>query len=79
MQTTEKSSAAKAKRKRLFGSAPVQPLNGHKCLGAWMCFEVKCECGWYSCPHSGENARGAAYSEWRDHVRSAHRKSEPKP
>jgi hypothetical protein len=51
---------------RPFGSAPVQSLSGHKCLGAKLCVEVSCECGWISCPHSGENARGAAYSEWRD-------------
>jgi hypothetical protein len=63
---------ATAAKKPRFGSQPVAPLSGHKCMGAKMCFEVSCECGWVSCPHSGDGARGYAYSEWRDHVRSAH-------
>jgi len=57
----------------VFGTPKQPPLDGHKCLGAKMCFEVSCECGWVSCPHSGENSRAAAYSEWRDHVRMHHR------
>lgn len=58
--------------RELFGTPKQKPLAGHKCLGATMCFEVDCECGWVSCAHRGENARAAAYSEWRDHVRSHH-------
>lgn len=55
---------------------PAPKLRGHKCLGALLAVEVYCECGWISCPHVGEGARGYAYSEWRDHVRSAHRIAE---
>lgn len=59
--------------KPIYGTPPVKKLAGHKCLGAVMCFEVHCECGWHSCPHSGEGARGLAYSEWRSHVRDHHK------
>lgn len=48
-------------------------VTGHKCLGARLAVEVNCECGWVSCPHSGDRARAHAYSEWRDHVRSKHK------
>jgi hypothetical protein len=48
----------------------VKPAPGHKCLGAVPAVEVYCECGWVSCPHTGERARTEAYAEWRDHARS---------
>jgi hypothetical protein len=55
----------------------VLPLEGHKCLGARPAVVVYCECGWTSCPHTGESARGDAYSEWRDHTRSHGAAQEP--
>ena len=57
---------------------PAPKLAGHKCLGVVRCFEVNCECGWVSCPHSGESSRAAAYSEWREHVRSKHTQEKEK-
>lgn len=64
---------------RPFGTPKQPPLKGHKCLGARLAVEVYCECGWISCPHSGDHARAAAYSEWRDHVRSAHANATTEP
>lgn len=61
-------------KREMFGVQKVEPLAGHKCLGARMAVEVNCECGWVSCPHSGETARREAYSEWRGHVRDKHAK-----
>jgi hypothetical protein len=55
---------------------PAPKVKGHKCLGARLAVEVYCECGWVSCPHTGEDARREAYSEWRTHVRDAHQKAE---
>lgn len=43
----------------------VLPLKGHKSAGMRHKFEVNCECGWYSQPHS---ERREAWSEWRSHV-----------
>lgn len=43
----------------------ILPFPGHKCSGVFVKFEVNCECGWYSLPHS---ERSQAYSEWRTHV-----------
>lgn len=68
----QRKETAVKKRPRI-GSPPVDKLTGHKCLGARLAVEVYCECGWISCPHTGEHARGFAYSEYRDHVRSAHK------
>lgn len=54
---------------------PVEPLKGHKCLGARRAVEVSCECGWVSLPFSGEGARAEAYADWRAHVKAKHEKS----
>lgn len=59
------------------GYRKVLPLAGHRCLGAHPCVEVRCECGWVSCPHSGEDARAEAYSEWRGHLVSHGAEREP--
>lgn len=55
---------------------PVEPMKGHKCLGARRAVEVACECGWVSLPFSGEGARSEAYADWRAHVRDKHKKAD---
>lgn len=53
----------------------TKPVPGHKCGGALVGFEVKCECGWRSVTHYGKGARGQAYAEWHWHV-DQHKKIE---
>ncbi|KKL95587.1 hypothetical protein LCGC14_1853130 [marine sediment metagenome] len=44
-------------------------LPGHKCQGAKIGFEVKCECGFTTGTWCGKDARKNAYGEWRSHIR----------
>ena len=53
---------------------PVEPLAGHKCLGARRAVEVMCECGWVSLAFAGEGGRAEAYGDWRAHVKEKHAK-----
>lgn len=52
-----------------------KPTPGHKCLGARMGFQARCECGWVSGVWFTEGARANAYGEWHHHIES-HRRAE---
>lgn len=55
--------------------AREKAVAGHKCLGAVLGVETRCECGWRSCTWYGKGARSNAYGEWRMHVDSHQREA----